>query len=72
MKNYTNETSEIKYTIAYNGDKSVIHVNELQPNQQISTGQPNLDIYDTKEELGTAHGQVAVDMLNPEIEEMGE
>ena len=69
MTNYYNDTQDVKYTIAYNGDKTVMHVNELQPNQEISTGQPSLDIYDTEEELRNNHGQEAIDILYPAEEE---
>jgi len=71
MENYRNTTQESKFAVAYSNDKSIIHTSEINPGQQISTGQSNLDIYDTLEQLGAVHGQEVVDMFNQEVMDEG-
>lgn len=66
MENYFNNTEDVKFIVAYNNDKSIIHASELQPNQQVTTGQENLDIYDTVDDVLNEHGQEVVDMIYPE------
>jgi hypothetical protein len=64
MKSHINKTTDVIYYIAYNEDKSIIHVGELSTNRQVSTGQPYLEIYNTIEDLRTAHGDQVIDLLN--------
>ena len=42
MESYKNNTSESKYAVARNNDNSVLHIGELPPGIQISSGQPIL------------------------------
>ena len=66
MKTYKNETSDVKYSVAHNDDDSVIHIGELAPTCEISTGLSNLEIYDTEQEVVDLYGEVAERQLHPE------
>jgi len=56
METYKNDSGEEKYYVARNDDKSVLHIGELNEGMEISTGQPILEIYSTKQEIIDIYG----------------
>jgi len=48
-----NYPSTTKWVVAHNGS-DVFHVSEVQPQQSFSTGQPLMEVFDSKEDLLTA------------------
>ena len=50
MKEFKNETEQIKWGLSHN-EKDVFHLLKLNPGNQVVTGQEFLEIFDTEEEL---------------------
>lgn len=71
-KEHFNNTEAVKYFVSYSEDKSVLHVGEIHKGNLVSTGLDHLDIYDTIEEIVSAHGQEVADKLNQDSEEVVE
>lgn len=46
MNTYINKTNNIKYWIVTSDDHSIIHYGVLEPNNDLTTGQTNLEIFD--------------------------
>jgi len=50
MKTYRNKTEESKFILVHDGT-NVKSTSELNPKQEVATGQPYVDVYDSIEEL---------------------
>lgn len=58
-----------KWVVAHN-NVDVFHYSEVQPQNCFSSGQPNMDIFDSKEEMLTAFPQLSVYFVDPSIPEI--
>jgi len=76
MKSYQNLTEEVKYAIVHD-NTNIIVSSKLEIGNQISTGQPELNIYDTEPEFIFAHslytnGQEKLDEYNNQDKDISE
>ena len=64
------EKTQTRYVVAHNGS-DVYHAIELEPEMQLATGQPNLEVFNTKEDAYAEFGdsiQFASDIVEEEEE----
>ena len=50
---FKNETGNNKYVVCYNAEQGIYHYCILTPGTVITSGQPNIQIFDSEEEVFT-------------------